>query len=106
MPFQIFALPIALHLIASASGGVPALDVTPSCRAAAATEVVQADRMQTCVESEQKARDQLVKEWTKFASADRARCARSIMDFDPTYTELQTCFDIANDAKRLPGDLY
>jgi hypothetical protein len=106
MPLSIFAVPVALHLIAAAGSGVPTLDVTPSCRAAAAAQVVLADRMQTCVESEQKARDELAKEWTKFGSADRSRCVRSIMDFDPTYTELQTCLDIANDAKKLPEDLY
>jgi hypothetical protein len=106
MPLLIFAVPIALHLIAATSSGVPTLDVTPSCRAAAAAQVVKTDRMQTCVESEQKARNELVKEWTGFTSADRSRCVRYMMDFDPTYTELQTCLDIANDAKKLPEDLY
>jgi hypothetical protein len=106
MPLPIFAVPVALHLIAATISSVPTLDVTPSCRAAAAAQVVLADRMQTCVESEQKARDQLATEWTKFSSADRSRCVHSMMDFDPTYTELQTCLDIANEAKKLPEDLY
>jgi hypothetical protein len=106
MPLPILAVPVALHLIAATASSVPMLDVTPSCRAAAAAQVAHADRMQTCVESEQKTRDQLAMEWTKFTSADRSRCVRLMMDFDPTYTELQTCLEIANDAKKLPEDLY
>jgi hypothetical protein len=106
MPLPILAVPVVLHLIAATASSVPTLDVTPSCRAAAAAQDAQAERMQSCVESEQKTRDQLATEWTKFNSADRSRCVRLMMDFDPTYTELQTCLDIANDAKKLPEDLY
>jgi protein-disulfide isomerase-like protein with CxxC motif len=106
MPLPIFAVPVALQLIAATVSNVPTLDVTPSCRAAAAAQAVLTDRMRTCVESEQKARYQLVKEWTKFTSADRSRCVRTMMDFDPTYTELLTCLEIANNAKSLPEGLY
>jgi hypothetical protein len=106
MPLPILVVPVVLHLVVATVSSVPTLDVTLSCRAAAAAQVVLADRMQTCIESEQKARDQLVTQWTKFRSADRSRCVDSMMDFDPTYTELQTCLDIANDARKLPEDLY
>jgi hypothetical protein len=106
MPLPIFVVPVALHLVAATASGVPTLDVAPSCRAAAAAQAVITDRLQTCVESEQKARDHLIKDWPTFPTVDRARCVRSMMDFDPTYTELQTCLDIANDAKKLPEDLY
>ena len=55
------AVPLALHLIAASGGGVPTLDVRPSCRAAAATQITSTDRMQTCMAGEQDAHDQLVK---------------------------------------------
>ena len=60
------AVPIALHLIAAASGGVPTLDVRPSCLAAAKAEITTTNRMQSCMADEQNAHDQLVKTWTKF----------------------------------------
>ena len=100
------AVPLALHLIAAASGGVPTLDVRPSCLAAAKAEITTTDRLQTCMADEQSAHDQLVKTWTKFNGADRAACVSTMMDFEPTYTELLTCLEMASDAGKLPEELY
>ena len=100
------AVPIALHLIAAASGGVPTLDVRPSCLAAAKAEIATTDRLQTCMADEQSAHDQLVKTWTKFNDADRAACVATMMDFEPTYTELLTCLEMAGEAGKLPEQLY
>jgi hypothetical protein len=100
------AIPLALHLIATSGGGVPTLDVHPSCHAAAAAQITNTDRMQACMEVEQDAHDRLVETWTKFNIADRSSCVRTMMDFEPTYTELLTCLEIANDARSLPAELY
>jgi hypothetical protein len=62
--------------------------------------------MQACVGSEQAARGLLAKNWTTYATADRFRCVEQMMDFDPSYTELLTCLDMANDAAKLPAELY
>jgi hypothetical protein len=100
-------VPVALHLVVAASGGVPALDVLPSCRhAAAAEEVAISDRLQACVTREQNARDQLVKRWTTFQSADRPRCVGMLLDFDPSYTELLTCLEMANDVRKFTEELH
>jgi hypothetical protein len=106
MPLPIFAVPVALHLIVAASSAVPNLDVVPSCRAAAAAQFENTNRMQACIGSEQEARGQLVKEWPTFPDADRTSCVNQIMDFDPSYIELLTCLDMAKDAEKLPKALY
>jgi hypothetical protein len=31
---------------------------------------------------------------------------RTMMDFEPTYTELLTCLEMASDARKLPEELY
>ena len=100
------AVPLALHLIAGSNGGVPTLDVRPSCRAAAIAEVTTKDAMQSCMADEQNAHDQLVRQWTKFNTADRASCLGPIMEFEPTYTELLTCLEMATDTRKLPEELY
>ena len=100
------AVPLALHLIAASGGGVPTLDVRPSCLAAAKAAIVTTDRTQACMVDEQDAHDQLVKTWTKFNTDDRATCVRTMMDFEPTYTELLTCLEMAGDARKLPEELY
>jgi hypothetical protein len=93
-------------LIAGSGGGVPALDVRASCRAAAMAQITIIDRMQGCMADEQEARDKLVKSWPKFNITDRLTCSRTMMDFEPTYTELLTCLEMANDARKLPEQLY
>jgi hypothetical protein len=106
MPNPFLAAPLVLHLIVASGGGVPTLDVRPSCRAAAATQTSITDRMQACIASEQDAHDQLVRQWTKFTIADRSHCVRAMTDFEPTYTELLTCLEMANDVRKLPEELY
>ena len=100
------AVPLVFHLIAASGGGVPALDVRPSCLAAAKAQVTAIDRMQGCLADEQNAHDKLVKGWQKFNADDRAACVSGMLDFEPTYTELLTCLEIANDARKLPEELY
>jgi hypothetical protein len=106
MASPILAVSLALHLIAASGGGVPTLDVRPSCRAAAMAQITITDRLQGCMADEQDAHDRLVKAWTKFNVADRAICLRTMLDFEPTYTELLTCLEMASDARKLPEDLY
>ena len=106
MASHFLAVPLALHLIASSNGGVPTLDVRPSCSAAAIAEVETKDAMQSCMADEQNAHDQLVRQWTKFNSADRAACLGPIMEFEPTYTELLTCLEMATDTRKMPEELY
>jgi hypothetical protein len=97
MAIPFLAVPLVLHLIASANGGVPNFDVRPSCRAAAMWDVTSKDAMQSCMVDEQNAHDQLVSEWTKFNAADRATCLDTMMEFEPTYTEVLTCLEMGTD---------
>ena len=80
----------------------PKLDVTASCRgAAAAAGATEAKAtMQRCLDSEQQSRDQAVKRWLDFAPADRTNCTKVISTFEPTYSELLTCLEMAQDLKK------
>jgi len=55
---------------------------------------------------EKNAHDQLVRQWTKFNTADRTTCLDLIMEFEPTYTELLTCLEMATDTRKMPEELY
>jgi hypothetical protein len=100
------AVSLGLHLIAASDDGVPALDVGPSCSAAAMAQLTGTENMQACLADEQQARGQLVKTWTNFSIADRTTCLRTVIGFEPTYTELLTCLEMASDARKLPEELY
>jgi hypothetical protein len=79
----------------SKGDGVPNWDMTASCRAAA--EVAFAGqtgvREKSCFESENRARDKLVTDWSTFPAEDRTRCIKSVEWFSPTYTELAACLE-------------
>ena len=85
---------------AAVSDGVPSWDVTPSCRAAGSIAYGQtpAERMKTCLATEQRTREELNKNWSTFAAADRIACVKSLT-FSPTYTELATCLEMRRDLK-------
>jgi hypothetical protein len=95
----VFVIPLATYLVISNADSVPKLDVTMSCRAAA-TYASTSDRMRTCLEAEQRTYDQLVKVWSDYPSAERAKCVNTVMHFEPTYTELITCLEMGRDAKK------
>ena len=99
MWLPVLALPVAAHLVVAVADRVPNLDVKPSCRAAA-VDATTKDRMQSCIESEQKIRDQLAKDWSSYPAADRTNCLAGIMNFEPTYTELITCLEMERDVKQ------
>ena len=79
----------------SKGDGVPNWDMTASCRAAG--EVAFAGqtgvREKSCFESEGKAREKLVVDWSTFPADERTRCIKSVEWFSPTYTELTACVE-------------
>lgn len=102
----LLAVPLAVQLIA-AGDGVPKLDVTASCKGAAAAGLATTtrDRVQNCIASEQRTRVQLGKDWASFPAVTRTFCISSIARFAPTYTELATCLELRRDlAKTKPAE--
>jgi hypothetical protein len=101
----LYALPLVIQVAtkdAAAPGSVPRWDVTQSCKgaAAAAGEGEQAQaRLKGCLDSEQRTREMLEKNWIDFSSTDRTKCIKSIQWFEPTYTELAACLEMGRDAK-------
>ena len=86
---------------AAAQGGVPTIDVGPSCKAAAAGSTGAQD-VESCRRSEQAARDSLVKQWSSFPAGDRTGCYQLTTTGTPgTYTELLTCLEMRRDARNL-----
>src|SRR5262249_28318034 len=87
---------------AAVADSVPSWDVTASCRGAASAGFSQqtGDRLQVCLASEQRIREELNKNWPTFPAADRIGCVKSLT-FSPTYTELVTCLEMRRDVKKL-----
>jgi hypothetical protein len=97
-------LTVPLVIQIAVADGVPRWDVTASCRGAAEAAGPGdqgKDRFKSCLASEQKTREKLESEWTTYPPADRIKCIQSIKWFEPTYTELAACLEMARDAKNL-----
>jgi hypothetical protein len=94
---------IGAQLTVAVADAVPKLNVEPSCRAAANGSIGIQQDMKVCLEDENGARDQLVKEWNQFLPADRTTCTNLAQTGgNPTYTELLVCLEMARDARKLP----
>jgi hypothetical protein len=94
----------AAQLFITVADTVPTFDVTPSCRAAASASGAAGDRMETCLQSEQRARAQVVDEWPRYKPAERTRCIQTAtVGGNPTYSELATCLEMTRDTRNPPA---
>src|SRR5262245_29446149 len=99
-------VPIVLgsQLLVAVADGVPTIDIQNTCKAAAAVTLgpsAQTD-INICVSSEQKARDQLVKDWAQYAAADKTRCVQyGPRVYLPSYIEWLTCLEMETAVKKM-----
>jgi hypothetical protein len=102
------ALLLGAHLIMPVADSVPTLNVQQVCQGIAQQGGVSfhdtdmAVEKKNCLDSEQASRDQVVKEWSSFAPADRTACtSESEMGGESSYTELLTCLEMARDVRTM-----
>lgn len=101
-------LALGAQLLVPVADGVPTLNVEQVCEGIAQQGGVTfhdpaiAQEKKNCLESEAAIRDQLSKQWTSFAPADRSHCVNeSVMGGDSSYTELLTCLEMARDVRAM-----
>jgi len=102
--FRHFAAVVLVSNMALAvADDVPKFNVEPSCRATELADVGRGRTLEMCKKEEQDAHDQLDKQWTQFAVADRNKCAQlTHIGGAPSYVELLVCLEMARDTKSLP----
>jgi len=82
-----------------AQAQVPTINIQETCRAAAGVMTnigiggAGANDVQICLDSENKAREQIVKEWATFQRSDREGCIQTGV-YLPSYIEWLTCFEM------------
>ena len=104
MSFPLAPIFAGSQLIIAVANGVPTIDVDRTCRAAASvtsTATSQRD-VDICVSSEQKAREQMVKDWAQYATGDKARCVQAGPTvYLPSYVEWLTCLEMETTVKKI-----
>ena len=94
MAMSISMIVLGSQLVVPVADGVPKFDVARSCKLdVAATAGLSVDQsVKSCMNDEQKARQQLGSQWSKFPASSRASCtAQESIGGTPSYVSLQTC---------------
>jgi hypothetical protein len=98
MPFA--ALAIGSSLLTVAANGVPTLKIEPSCKAAGMENIGTGRTVDSCLNDEHAARDDLTKVWASFSAADKTHCLSMVSTGgSPSYVELLSCLEMSRDAK-------
>ncbi|HEY1360984.1 MAG TPA: hypothetical protein VGF60_02000 [Xanthobacteraceae bacterium] len=84
----------------------PAIDIQNTCRYAASAMGqllgggTAGNDQEICMGSEDRAREQLVKDWSTYSSTDRSRCVRT-RGYLPSYVEWLTCLEMERDVRKM-----
>jgi hypothetical protein len=94
MPISFSMIILSTQLVAVADR-VPQFDVARNCKLdVAATAGLSVDQsLKNCLRDEQRARQQLASQWSKFPAASRASCVAD-EDIAPSYVSLLTCLQM------------
>jgi hypothetical protein len=105
------ALALSAQLLLTVADSVPTLNVEQVCEGIAQQGGVTfhdpaiAKEKQNCLDSEKATREELVKQWSSFAGADKVSCVNeSKMGGESSYTELLTCLEMARDVRAMRNE--
>jgi hypothetical protein len=99
MPLPLAPFFVASQLLVTVADKVPVLDVRPSCSVARRSADQAKDR-DNCLQEEQIARTQLIKDWGQYAASDRSDCLElATTGGTPSYVELLTCLEMEKAVK-------
>src|SRR5256884_469133 len=85
---------------------VPGIDIQNTCKAAAGAMVslmggtTTEQDINACLDSEQKARDQIFKDRATYSAADKRQCMRTDV-YLPSYVEWLTCLEMERDVRKM-----
>jgi hypothetical protein len=104
MPLHFGPLVLGSQLVIAVVDPILTIDVRKTCQAAAGvlTGVTSQNDVEICMSSEQRAREQIIKDWGQSAPADRTRCVQAgTKVYLPSYVEWLTCLEMETAVKRM-----
>ena len=96
MPISI-SMVVVGSLVVAVADRLPAFDVSRSCKLdVAATSGLSVEQsLKNCVNDENRARQQLVSQWSKFSASSRSQCLPlESIGGTPSYVSLLTCLQM------------
>lgn len=102
MPGPIPLLALGASLVLAVADRVPNFDIKKSCSSVAKLGLSVSQTPDACIKDEETAREQLKEKWSSFPASDRDRCISTTeIGGTPSYVEIMTCLQIAQDVKKL-----
>jgi hypothetical protein len=89
----------AVTAAAAKDAGPPTVDIQKTCRESSNVLSLSGSDNQdfdACMNDEQVARDQLVKDWANYPAAAKGQCIKP-KEYLPDYVEWQSCLDMTRD---------
>ncbi|MEH2523955.1 MULTISPECIES: hypothetical protein [unclassified Bradyrhizobium] len=102
MPISISMIVLSSQLVMPVADSVPKFDIARSCKLdVAATVGLSVDQsLKSCINDEQKAKQQLASRWSKFPAPSRVSCvSQESIGGTPSYVSLQTCLQMGQWAR-------
>jgi hypothetical protein len=102
MPFTVSMMVLGTQLVVPVADGVPKFDVARNCKLdVAATVGLSVDQsVKSCMRDEQKAKQQLASQWSRFPAASRASCtSQESIGGTPSYVSLQACLQYSQGSR-------
>ncbi|TYO64280.1 hypothetical protein FXV83_23220 [Bradyrhizobium hipponense] len=103
MPISISMMILSSQLVVTVADNVPKFDIARSCKLdVAATAGLTVDQsLKSCINDEQKARQQLGALWSKMSAPQKASCtAQEAVGGTPSYVSLLTCLQMDQWARK------
>src|ERR1700689_5306412 len=76
----------------------PDFAISANCKTDLPDSAGTGETLGKCADDERRAKQQLAREWSRFAPDDKATCIKETnIDDTPSYVELQVCLEIASD---------
>jgi hypothetical protein len=106
--FLMLSILVLPPVSAAESRGLPRVDIRATCRAAESDikKLFGNDTMVTvdgCLNQENSALGQLLKDWTTYPAGDKAHCVQP-RGYMPSYVEWLTCLEIEKDLRRIRAE--
>ena len=98
MPISVSMIALSSQLIVAVADGVPVFDIARSCKldVAATAGLSENQSVKACISDENRARQQLESQWSKFSASSKAECIpQESIGGTPSYVSLQTCLQMS-----------
>jgi hypothetical protein len=97
MPISVSMIALSSQLVIAVADGVPVFDITRSCKldVAATTGLSDNQSLKACIGDENRARQMLGSQWSKFSASSKAQCIpQESVGGTPSYVSLRTCLQM------------